>query len=151
MPSPHEQAHRAERLGAAERRVKAFELAKAGAPYRAIGKALNVSHAQAQRDVVHVLAELNALALDHARDLRRLQLERLDALLLGVWQAATSGDVAAGAQALRILERQARLLGLDAPARIDVEMRIRAMAEQLGLDPDDAVREATLILRSGSA
>jgi DNA-binding CsgD family transcriptional regulator len=151
MPRSCDQAHQAERLNAAERRVQAFELAKAGASYRAIGKRLGVSHAQAQRDVVSVLEELNTRSRAHAVDYRRLHLARLEDLLLAVWPAARQGDLASQAQALRILERESRLLGLDAPARVDVEQRIRVIAAELGLDPDAAVAEAARVLREARA
>jgi len=40
-----------------------------------------------------------------------------------------------------------KLLGLDAPIRIDIEHRIREMALQEGLDPDEAVEEARAIIK----
>jgi len=147
MPLPRELAHIGERTSAVERRVKAFELRKQGQSYRAIGQVLGVSHAQAQRDVVEELDRLNALTRAHAEDYRRLQLERLEDLLAAVWPAAIDGDIAAQGAVLRIIERQSRLLGLDAPARIDIEQRIRIAAAELGLDPDEAVAEASAILR----
>ncbi len=151
MASPRQLAHIAERASAAERRVKAFELRKAGASYRAIGRSLGVSHAQAARYVADELNRLNALTRAYAEDYRRLQLERLEDLLLAVWPAAKQGDTVAQAAALRILERESRLLGLDAPQRavVDIETHVRTMAAELGLDPDEAIAEAGRIVRSG--
>jgi Homeodomain-like domain len=148
MPRPCDQAHQAQRFAAAERRIKAFELAKTGASYRAIGKALGVSRQQAYRDVVGELDRLNTLSLKGADDYRRLQLAQLEDLLNAIWPKAASGDIPAQVQALRIFERQSRLLGLDAPARVDIEQRVRIMAEQLGMDADELVDEATQILRA---
>jgi hypothetical protein len=103
----------------AERRVKAFELRKGGASYRQIGRALEVSEKTAHGDVMTRLRALARTEETVAADVRRLELERLDTLLVAHWAAATGGDERATRVALSILERRARLLGLDAPAKID--------------------------------
>lgn len=45
--------------------------------------------------------------------IKRLELRRLDELLLGLWQAARGGNVDATDRVLKIMDRRARLLGLD--------------------------------------
>lgn len=45
----------------------------------------------------------------------------------------------------RVLDQRARLLGLYAPNQLDVELKIRQIAESEGLDPDEAVAEAQRI------
>ena len=47
------------------------------------------------------------------------------------------------------IDRRCKLLGLDAPSKIDIEVRLRKIAEENGLDPDAAVKEAMQILASG--
>ena len=49
-----------------------------------------------------------------------------------------------------VSRRRARYLGFDAPARIDVEHRIRILAAEMGLDPDEAVAEAQRILKESA-
>jgi hypothetical protein len=52
------------------------------------------------------------------------------------------------------IDRRIKLLGLDAPLKIDIEQRIRAIAITFGLDPDAAVQEAMAVIkevRSASA
>jgi hypothetical protein len=110
------------RLSAAERQKRALELRAGGASF-------------------------DAIAAEPADELRTLELERLDAMLAAIWPSVQRGHLASIDRALAIQERRARYLGLDAPARIDVETRIRVMAEQMGLDPDAAVKEAQRILR----
>lgn len=44
-------------------------------------------------------------------------------------------------------KRTAELLGLDAPTRVDIEHRIRQMAEAVGIDPEAAIAEAEAIIR----
>jgi hypothetical protein len=47
-----------------------------------------------------------------------LELMRLERLHAAVWPQAIRGDVNAVDRVLRIMERRARLLGLDAPKRV---------------------------------
>ena len=59
-------------------------------------------------------------ALDHreadaVEDHRALELARLDALQVALWDDALSGDVKAVNAVLRIIEQRSRLLGLDKP------------------------------------
>ena len=46
-----------------------------------------------------------------ADEVRRLELERLDQLQLGLWLKACKGDVSAVLGVLRIMQRRAKLLG----------------------------------------
>src|SRR5262245_26206534 len=67
---------------AAARRQQALELRKAGASYRAIGAQLNISEAQAHRDIKAALARLAELELASADELRTMELARLDRLTI---------------------------------------------------------------------
>ena len=51
-----------------------------------------------------------------------LECERLDALTKAVWQPAMRGDLNAVDRVLRIMERRAKLLGLDADAKVRVKV-----------------------------
>lgn len=53
-----------------------------------------------------------------AAELRDLEVDRLDRLLTAVWPKALRGDLAAVDRVLRVAERRARLLGLDAPVSV---------------------------------
>src|SRR5690242_9065056 len=79
---PRKDANPGMREEAADRRVKAFALRRAGASYRAIGLELGVSGKTAYEDVKAVLTELAAQSLESAAEYRALELERLDALAL---------------------------------------------------------------------
>ena len=59
----------------------------------------------------------------------------LDGLLMGHWTRASNGDVTATRTVLSIMDRRAKLLGLDAPPRLDITGWIREMAIAEGLDP----------------
>lgn len=116
---------RGARETAAENRVKAFNLRKAGATYLQIGQQLGVSEQMAHKYIASRHAELEKLEEAEAKDLhrinqerRRLEEERLDALILGLWPAASKGDPQSASAALRVLESRRKLLGLDAPTKI---------------------------------
>lgn len=103
-----------------------------------------------QQRISQVLSEIRASIPDTARtDAALLARERTDALLAAVWDDAMSGDTRAVTAALRVLERQARALGTDAPEplsvslerRLDVEGdvvvdAISAVIDVLGLDEE---------------
>lgn len=129
---------------AAERRVKAIELRKAGLSYRQIGEQLEVSEQQAWRDVKKALADLAEMEQDHAREYRQLELERLDALLSPLWLRARGRriqhddgtvedvppDYAAVDRVMRLMEARRRLLGLDVqPEDKDHEVIVRVVHE----------------------
>lgn len=101
--------------------AQALELRKAGASYDQIARQLGYTNkGAAHKAVTRALkATLATMTLD-ADEYRQLAAERLDAMLLGVWQAATRGDPQAISAVLRIEERRASMLGLDAPKRTEV-------------------------------
>ncbi len=112
--------HRGARAQAAARRLQALELRKGGATYRQIGERLNVSEAQAFRDVDHALGMLAKLTEGEAEKVRALEVARLDSVLLPMLQQAKRGSQGAVDRVLRIMERRAKLLGLDMPIRAEI-------------------------------
>jgi len=52
---------------------------------------------------------------------------------------------------LRCIDRRIKLMGLDAPMKIDIEAKVRYMAEAAGLDPDQAVEEARQVIAEARA
>jgi hypothetical protein len=143
-------AHRSERLSAAERRPKAWELAKAGASLRQIAAAVGISHKQARRDVVGELARLNAESQELAEHYRTLHLARCEAMHVAVYPKAVRGDYAAIASVLRILERESKLLGLDSATKVDLDVSVHDMsakvALELGMTTEDVLEEAARIV-----
>ncbi len=99
---------------AAERRLKAIELRKCGASYRQIGRKLGVSGKTAHEDIQAVLSELSALRLASAADYVALEMERLDAAQLALYQHLDSGDPQIINSWVKVSESRRKLLGLDA-------------------------------------
>jgi len=108
------------RLRAREREREALKLRLAGKTYAQIGEALGVTEQGAHKIVMRVLKRLNEKINEDGLAVRRMEVERLDALLRVVWPKAQEGDLAAVDRVLRIAKRRAALLGLDAPVAVDV-------------------------------
>ena len=84
-----------------------------GATYQQIGDALGVTLQSANRMVLTGVAEWNATIRRDAANLIALEYARLERLHAAVWDQAIAGDPAAVDRVLKIMERRAKLLGLD--------------------------------------
>lgn len=114
--APH---NAAVKLAAADRRLRALELRKAGATLHQIAAQTGVSHEQSRKDLQRAMADLLAEQNASAEELRALELERLERLHIALWKQATDGHHGAIDRLLRIAERRAKLLGLDAPTKTE--------------------------------
>jgi len=103
-----------------ERRALAVQLRLAGKTYEEIAARLGVGRSAAYRIISRELvrrAKEDGIQLEQ---LRALELGRLDEMQAALWPKVQAGIVDAILGVLRILERRARLLGLDSPARHEV-------------------------------
>ena len=98
---------------AAVRRQHALDLRIAGVRYREIGAQLGVSHQTAFRDVTAALAEIARDTTAKAERLRQIQCERCEQMTRALWPKALSGDERAIRAQVQVMERHAKLLGLD--------------------------------------
>lgn len=117
---PTESLTSSRRAKTADNEARALTMRLAGETYRQIGEQLGVTTAAAYKMVRRVLDRTRKAADESAAELRQLEQERLDALLLALWKPATQGNQGAVDRVLRIMERRAKLLGLDAPTKTDV-------------------------------
>jgi DNA-binding CsgD family transcriptional regulator len=112
------------------RRVQALDLRKTGATYRQIAAQLGTSAHTAFDDVQAELRELRTQTVQEAEDLRDLELQRCDVMTEGVWTNVKAGDPRSVAAAVRVSERRARLLGLDAAMKTEhsggIDVRLEA-------------------------
>jgi hypothetical protein len=131
-----------------EDRVLVYQLRLAGHSYRAIENITadpdGPTHGRRiPRSTAQELAE--AEAIDRVTPVRQavieMELDRLDAMFLAIAGRAATGDVAAIDRALRIQERRAKLLGLDAPTQQTVDATVVQKTPQ-DLELDELVREA---------
>ena len=124
----------------AQARVNEFQvldLRLKGLSLRAIGKRLGVCHATAYKAMSRVLAKLEAASAEKAEELRRIETERLDLMLEALLPKATNKRNPNGAAAdrvLKIMERRAKLWGLDAPKKFDHRMTHEDWLDEMGGD-----------------
>jgi transposase len=114
----HRNRPRGEDAKKRERAIKALELRIAGAAYRQIATQLNVSLHCAYDDVQNELGRLDAVAKKKAERMRELEAQRLDQLTVALAPSLRVGDPRAIATAVRLMERRAKLFGLDAPTEL---------------------------------
>lgn len=102
-------------IDATEKQRQALELRKAGATFEQIAKQLDyATHVGAMKAVKSALKKV---LREPAEELRQMEVERLDALMLPLWKQARDGNQGAVDRILKIMERRAKLLGLDAPVK----------------------------------
>jgi len=78
-----------------------------------------------------IMRELEQTAQDMGESteaVRQLELKRLDQMQFPIWNQVLAGDQGAIGTALRIQERRASLMGLDAPKQIEARVRIDVMS-----------------------
>jgi hypothetical protein len=108
------------RIEAKERALKALELRKKGVRYEQIAQQLGYSNrGNAHKAVMKELKLLAKECLEEAAQVRDLELQRLDALYLKAWEAVEEGDLPSIDRCLRVQERRAKLLGLDAAEKVE--------------------------------
>ena len=94
-----------------ERQAKALELRKAGATYQQISDQLGYSNYKSAARSVKTALE--RLVREPAEELRNMELERLNHMLLTLWPRVQGGEYPAIDRAIRIGERIAALTGYD--------------------------------------
>jgi hypothetical protein len=131
--------------------MQALDLRKAGVSFPVIAQQLGYKHASGAYEAVR--AALKRTEQEPADEVRRLADERHDRVLFALWKRALDindpQQLECIDRVLKIEVRRAKLLGLDAPDKIDIEWRIRLMAKSLGLDEEAAVEEAQRVIREG--
>lgn len=103
------------------KRTRAVDLRLSGVTYAEIAERIGYASAAGAQQAVE--AALRDRLGESAVVLRGLDLARLDDLLRALWPQARAGDDKAVAAALRVMERRARYLGLDAGHPIEDEQR----------------------------
>ncbi len=104
------------RLEAVQKQRQALQLRLAGVPFAHIAEKLGYRSASGAFKAVS--SALERTLREPADAVRKLELERLDHFLFRLWPAIQRGEPAAIGQAVKILERRAKYLGLDAPTVI---------------------------------
>lgn len=138
-----------------EKMWPAAQLRAAGATFTEIGRALDIDPTWAR---TLVLKALDAVKHESADEMRRLEGARLDRMQRAVWEQAL-GDVNKGimpdlramAAVVKIMERRARLFGLDAPVQVEVTTEIDRQLEALAAALPPLVVTGEVVADDGDA
>jgi hypothetical protein len=125
------------RLLAAEKRRKALELRKGGATYLAIANAVGYADAAgARKAVVRAMAEL---IQEPAAEVKSLQIERLNHMLLTLWPKVQSGDERSIETSLRVMDKLDRLMGTEAAQSVDINIHQQGAILVIDGNKDDYI------------
>jgi len=126
-----------QRAEAEERRWQALEMRKRGNGYRQIAKKLGCSLAAAHGYVSEALSELRSKVTEKAEELREVELQKLDRIERNLnvkLKTADEQDTAKlSAVLLKTQESRRKLLGLDAPQKLEMSGNLYTVA---GASPD---------------
>lgn len=122
------------------RRRKVSANLLAGLTYRQMAEALGVSVGTVATDVRLIIDRWRKEQVRDVDSWLQIQLRRLDTMLNAIWDKVLEGDLKAAETALHIIERQAKLIGLD-KQQIEI-VDWRKEVESAGIDADAAYRQA---------
>jgi hypothetical protein len=137
-------------LNAVERQRAAIELRKVGNTFQEIADELGYASASGAQNAV--LSALRKTLQEPTDELRKLECERLDVMLKSIWPFVLRGSPRHVEMAIKIMDRRASYMGLDAPKQVEDNrtVTIAIMAEQIasetGLNKDEIPAEAQAII-----
>lgn len=103
-----------------EKRRKALELRKGGATYDQIATAVGYADGSGARKAIK--KALGAVTQEQATELRVLQVERYNHMLLTIWPKISAGDERAIGAGLAVMDRINDLTGIRAPEQVQVDV-----------------------------
>ena len=105
-----------------EREAQVLRFRRAGLTFDMIAQRLGYSHASGAHK-----AYINAckrIVYSDVEEVRREEQDRLDIALSAIWPNVLRGDTPSIVAMVRIMERRAKLLGLDMPVRVQQEVTV---------------------------
>lgn len=109
-----------ENLEDLERAEKIIELRRTGATWELIAKATGYANASGAYKAYQRITE--NMVVPKLEEYRAMELDLLDRLQLGIFERAKNGEYKAISTVLQISDRRAKILGLDAPTKIQAEV-----------------------------
>lgn len=114
----------ASKIASLEMDRKCIELRKAGFSYRQIGQQLDLDPSNAYRRVRRVLQkEIDSMS-ETTEQYRHLELLRLETIGAKIYQQAVNGDLQAIDRYIALSGRRARMLGVDAPQKVEGDFNV---------------------------
>ena len=123
-----------EKLTAAQKKARALELRQQGSTFAEIASHCGCGVTRAYQYVDGELRKLAKQSEESATLLRTLESERLDRLQASIWEQAEAGELRAVDRIIKIMERRAKLFGLDGPTKV------------AAMDPDGQDTRASVVL-----
>lgn len=111
-----------EQLEEAQKRMQIMNLRISGWSMPEISDLLQIPTSETYGIVLQQLQEWTTLTREMTEEMRTLELERLDAFLKHLWPKVVMGSPKAIEVALKITERRAKLSGLDAPEKSQIQI-----------------------------
>jgi len=103
------------------RKALALSMRKQGYYYTNIAERLGITEGRAYQMVTEEMNRLKNERHESAESMRILHLHQMDDMINTLWPEVIKGKTAAMDRILKIQERQAKLLGMDAPEKQQVE------------------------------
>jgi hypothetical protein len=105
-----------------DKEIKIIELRRAGVTWEKIAMEVGFRNASGAYKMYQRAAE--RMVRPHLEEYRDMQLDRLERMHMAVWPRAKDGDLRAIDTALRISDREANLLNLNAPIKVQAEVTV---------------------------
>lgn len=118
-----------------EKQRRALELRKAGATFEQIADSLGYQYPSAAAKAVKTA--MKAIIKEPAEEVRDMEVARCDAMLFAIWSQVKAGNHGAIDRALRIQERRASYLGLDAPRDSNLNLNLTDAVRIIGVNAED--------------
>lgn len=130
-------------------RARAVEMRLAGKTYETIAKELGLAgHTSARYHVDAWLAEQKP-SPEQTEELRQVQAAQIDAITEKLWPQRD--DVAVVDRIVKLMDRKAKLMGIDLERGISVTMvTAEALASYLGWDEEPAIEGSAVEITDGS-
>jgi hypothetical protein len=125
------------RLTAREKQRQALELRKAGATYRQIAE--SVGYRSASSAYTAVKKAFNEVIQEPVEEIRAMQVERVQHMILALWPAAQSGDPKSSEVLLKWIDKLDRLMGTEAPRQVEHSVNGQIGVLSIGLTSDDYI------------
>src|SRR5262245_38435566 len=110
------------RVNSKAKQKRALQLRMESYSYQEIADIMGIARSHAHKLVKLATDSLNGECKELAEGVLTTDLLRMDALIKAHWTRATKGgDTDAAAFVLRVIDRRAKMLGLDAPTKSEVK------------------------------
>ena len=129
-----------------EKEAKVLELRRGGLTFDLIAQRLGYASASGAYKAYQNAC--NRIVYDDVVETRRVEMDRLDIAQAAIWGNVVQGEVPSVIALIRIMERRAKLLGLDMPTRTQIEVNVY---EQDAIDAEVKRLVALLDSQSQSA